>query len=310
MKKTKLSVVIPVYNEDGNLRELYKRLKNILEDTLNVTYEIIFVDDGSTDDSWQIIEGLHKQNDNVKGIKFSRNFGHQYAIKAGLDRSTSDAVVTMDADLQHPPEMIVDFYRKWREGYKIVQAVRKDTSGANIFKGFSSRIFYRIITFLSDVKIKRGSSDFRLIDNQVVEELKKIDENQLFLRGIIPWLGFDEIDIEYIAPDRFSGEPKYTIKKMFALAVNGIMAFSIKPLRISVFLGLIVSLIAFLYILYALIANFIYKITLPGWTSILISILFLGGIQLISIGILGEYLGKLFIESKKRKSYIISDKIL
>ena len=302
-------MVIPVYNEQGNLPELYERLVNVLRNDLQVTYEIILVDDGSQDNSWEIIENLHKENSNIKGIKFSRNFGHQYALKAGIDYSKGDAVATMDSDLQHPPELTAALYEKWREGYKVVQAIRKDTEGVSIFKSFTSRIFYKIINFLSDIKFNPGASDFSMLDRQVVEELKKIHEGHLFLRGIIPWLGFNKVNIEYVATNRFSGETKYTVKKMLEFAVNGIMAFSVKPLRLSILAGLIVSLIAFLYIMYAIIVHLIYKITLPGWTSILISVLFLGGIQLISIGILGEYLGKLFIENKKRDNYIISKTI-
>lgn len=309
MESPEISVVVPIYNEQENLPELYRRVKAVLEKDLRVSYEIIFVDDGSGDNSWEIIERFHKENPNSKGIKFSRNFGHQYALKAGIDYSKGDAVVTMDADLQQPPEMVSDFYYKWREGYKVVQAIRKDTKGASIFKKLTSKIFYKTTNFLSDVEINPGASDFRMIDRQVVEELKKIHEDQLFLRGIIPWLGFNEVTIEYVAQTRFAGETKYTEKKMFKFAVDGIMAFSIRPLRLSIFAGLIVSLMAFFYIMYAIIANLIYKITLPGWTSILVSVLFLGGFQLISIGILGEYLGKLFIENKKRGNYIINKTI-
>lgn len=304
-----LSIIVPVYNEEANLRELYKQLFYELEENLNVKYEILFIDDGSKDNSWKIIQELNMENSRVKGIKFSRNFGHQYAVKAGYDYSKGEVVITMDADLQHPPQLLILLYNKWVEGYQVVQAIRQETKGVNIYKKVSSSLYYKIINFLSDVKIEPGASDFRLLDKKVVDELREMKENQLFLRGIIPWLGYNQINIEYIAPERFAGESKYSIKKMFDLALNGIMSFSIKPLRLSIFTGLIISALSFLYIIYAIIVHFFSDTALPGWTSILISVLFLGGIQLISIGILGEYIGKLFIENKKRKNYIVSNLI-
>ena len=307
MQNPELSIVIPVYNEEGNLLELYKRLIGVLENELHVTYEIIFIEDGE-DNSWQIIEKLNDQNINVKGIKFSRRFGHQNALKAGFDYSSGNAVISMDADLQHPPEMLIDLYNKWNEGYKIVQAIRKDTKGVNIFKELNSRIFYKIINFLSDVKIDRGSSDFRLLDRQIVEELKKLNENQFFLRGVIPWLGFNKMSIEYIAQDRFSGETKYTIKRMVNFAIDGIMSFSIKPLRIATILGLIISIVSFIYGLIVIYLKIFTNINVPGLSSILLSILFLGGIQLIVLGIIGEYIGKIFEGIKGRSSYIIKEK--
>lgn len=301
-----LSIVSPVYNEEGNLQELYNQLINILENELKVTYEVIFVEDGQ-DRSWKIIEEFKKQKKNIKGIRLSRRFGHQSALKAGMDYSSGNAVITIDSDLQHPPMMIIDLYKKWKEGYQIVQAIRKDTEGVKKSKEFISKIFYKIINLLADVKIDSGSSDFRLLDKQVVEELKEMGENQLFLRGIIPWLGFNKTCIEYIAQNRFSGQTKYSSKKMIKFALDGIMSFSIRPLRIATFFGFIISLFGFIYGLVVIYLRLFTSLNVPGLSSILVSILFLGGIQLISIGILGEYLGKLFIENKKRKNYIIRD---
>ncbi len=309
MENNKLSIVVPVFNEQGNLPELLAQLVSVLENRLKLCYEIIFVDDGSEDRSWSIIEDLKKENFNVRGIRFSRNFGHQYALKAGIDNADGDAVVTMDADLQHPPELIIDFYEKWKSGYKVVQGIRKDTKGAGLFKRFSSSLYYRLINFISDVKIITGSSDMRLIDKQVADELRRIKEGHLCLRGIIPWLGFQESMVEYVAPDRYSGVTKFTFGKMFRFAVDGIMSFSIKPLRLSILAGFVISLVAFVYIIFALVASLVYKMAIPGWTSILVSVLFLGGMQLISIGILGEYVGKLFMECKRRDNYIISERI-
>ena len=309
MEKNKFSIVVPVFNEQGNLPELTAQLVNVLENRLKISYEIIFIDDGSEDRSWEIIEGLKKENFNVRGIRFSRNFGHQYALKAGIDNADGDAVVTMDADLQHPPELIIDFYEKWKSGYKVVQGIRKDTKGAGLFKRFSSSLYYRLINFISDVKIITGSSDMRLIDRQVADEVIRMKEGHLCLRGIIPWLGFEESTVDYVAPDRYSGETKFTFRKMFRFAVDGIMSFSIKPLRLSILAGFVISLVAFAYIIFALVASLVYKMAIPGWTSILVSVLFLGGMQLISIGILGEYVGKIFIENKRRENYIIKERI-
>jgi len=304
-KNPEVSVAIPVYNEENNLAELYKQLKIVLGTKLKVTYEIIFVDDGSEDSSWNVIVDLCSQNKNVKGIKLSRNFGHQQALKAGLDYSIGKAVISMDSDLQHPPEIIEKLYEEWEKGYDIVCAIRKDTKGIGLLKKVSSKFFYTFMNFLSDTKIEEGSSDFRLLDRKVVDEVKKFSETHLFLRGIISWIGHKSTAVEYLASQRYSGKSKYTIKKMLHFALDGIMSFSIRPLRVAMACGFFISVFSFLYILYALISKFVLKTTLAGWTSILISVLFLGGIQLLSIGILGEYLGKLFIESKKRKNYII-----
>lgn len=308
MKRPELSVVIPVHNEGSNLKELYKRLKNVLEDKLQITYEIIFVEGGSEDDSWNIIEDMHKQNKNVKGIKFSRRFGHQHALKAGLDYSNGKAVVSIDGDLQQPPEMIGEFYYEWKKGYDIIYALRKDTKGVSLWKKATSRIFYSFLNLISDIKIEKGSSDFRLLDRKVVNELKKFSECQLFLRGIIKWVGYKSTSIYYVAEKRYSGKTKYTLRRMLHFAVDGVMSFSIRPLRLATILGVFISILSCIYIMYALFVRFIVKTVVPGWTSILISILFLGGIQLLSLGILGEYIGKLFLEAKRRQYYIVEKK--
>jgi dolichol-phosphate mannosyltransferase len=301
-----ISIIIPVYNEEGNIGKLYSVLKEVLENTLKVSYEIIFIDDGSTDTSWQVIERIALENVNVRGFKFSRNYGHQSALRAGLDYSKGKAAISMDADLQHSPEIITEFYNYWKKGYDIVYALRKDTKGAGIFKKASSRMFYSLINWLADIKIESGASDFRLLDRKVVNNIKRLQEYHLFIRGIVSWVGYKSIAVHYVANKRYSGVSKYSFKKMLNLAFNGIMGFSIKPLRIATFIGLIVSVLAFLYIIYAIYSKFVWHIALPGWTSILISVLFLGGIQLLSIGIIGEYIGKLFVEVKKRPKYIIN----
>jgi len=303
-----LSIVVPVFNEDSNIDKLFTEVKNVVENQLKCTFEMIFVDDGSKDRSWPSINCLADDNPEVRGLRFSRNFGHQYALKAGLDAAIGMAVISMDADLQHPPALIADFYKAWKKGYDVVFARRTDTVGAGILKKFTSRLFYTLVNRISDTKIEDGVSDYRLLDRKVVEELKNMNEYFLFFRGMVQWTGFKSKYIDYIADKRFSGKSKYTLKKMFALALNGIMSFSVKPLRIATIAGVLISLFSFAYIVYALVAKFVLHNALTGWTSILISVLFLGGIQLITIGILGEYIGKMFIEIKKRPKYIISEK--
>jgi dolichol-phosphate mannosyltransferase len=298
-------VVVPIYNEEENIEELYRRLIKVLS-KLEVSYEIIFSDDGSKDGSWSAIESLHRQDSNVRGIKLSRNFGHQYALKAGLDYSRGKAVISLDGDLQQPPEMVTEFYLKWKEGFDIVYGLRRDTKGVSFWKEFNAKFFYFFLNLISDIKIERGASDFRLLDVKVIKEIKNINENQLFLRGIVNWLGFSSVALNYVADERHRGKTKYSAKKMVRLAIDGIMSFSIRPLRIATIFGIGISLISFLYILYALYQRIILHVALPGWTSILISVLFIGGTQLLTIGLLGEYIGKLFMESKKRRYYIIN----
>ena len=268
-------------------------------------YEFVFVDDGSTDPTASLIQQIASQDIHVRLLQLSRNFGHQNALKAGLDNATGDCMITMDADLQHPPELIPDMIDKWLEGYDVVITIRKQTQGETFFKRISSQLFYRLIQFISDIELPPGSADFRLIDRAVADVIKPMKESDLFLRGLIRWAGFRQIAIEYRAPERNAGKSSYNLRKMLKLAISGITSFSIKPLRLSVLLGIVIAGLAFLYGLYIL---YIYLYTdraIPGWASTTGSILFIGGIQLIVMGILGEYLGKLFLENKRRPQYII-----
>lgn len=302
-----ISIIVPVFNEESNIEKLFMEVHRVVKQQMNLSFEMIYVDDGSSDSTWASINCLADDHPEVRGIRFSRNFGHQNAIKAGMDSSLGKVVITMDADLQHPPDLIADLYLCWKKGYEIVHAKRLDTKGAGFFKTWSAKLYYRLVNIISDIRIEEGVSDFRLIDRKVLHELKKMNEYFLFFRGMLQWTGFKSTYVEYIAGKRFSGKSKFTLKKMLSLAISGIMSFSIRPLRIATIMGIVVSLISFGYIIYALVAKFMIQNALPGWTSILISVLFLGGIQLITIGILGEYVGKMFMEIKQRPKYIISE---
>lgn len=303
-----ISIIIPAYNEAGNIEPIAKRVSKALENS--GPYEIIFIDDGSRDGTLGEIKKINATNENVKFISFSRNFGHQKALKAGLDHAQGDCVISMDADLQHPPELLAKLIEEWRNGYDVVYTVRVDSVNTGFIKRVSSRLFYLIINLLSNVNIPLGAADFRLLDRKVVDEVKKFKENWLFIRGIVAWIGFSHTSVEYIVNSRFRGNTKYSLSRMLALAINGITSFSILPLRASILLGLTFSLGSFFYALYAIYAKFFAKAAIRGWTSILLSVLFLGGIQLISLGVIGEYLGKMFIETKNRPAYIIKEKIL
>lgn len=304
-----LSVVVPILNEEGNLQELYRRLKNVLENELHVTYEIIFVDDGSQDNSWSIVEGLHRQNTWVKGIKFSRNFGHQYALKAGLDNSGGMAVVSMDGDLQHPPELIGKLYTIWKEGYDVVTTVKRETKGISSSKQAAISMGYWLVNLIADIEIEKGAADFRLLDRKVVNEIAKMNEGQLFLRGIVNWIGYKATSIDYVADERFSGEVKYTLRNLTSLAVSGMMSFSAAPVRFSIYLGFVISIISFVYAIYIVIARLIRGAVIPGWTTTTFLILFLGGIIIIILGLIGEYIARIYEEVKQRPKYIIDKRV-
>lgn len=304
-RNKEVSVIIPCFNEAEGLLLFYNELKKNLPTKYN--YEIILVNDGSNDGTLDIIKKIHSANSDVSFISFSRNFGHQNALKAGFDFCTGDCAICMDSDLQHPPQLIPALLTKWEEGFDSVGTRREDHDSISFFKKTSSRLFYKLTSRFSDIKIEAGVADFRLLDRKVIDELKNFSENQIFLRAVIQWLGFKQIIIPYQAGERVAGESKYTLKKMISFAISGITAFSIKPLRFSIYLGLIFAFLAFIYGVYALFIYIFTSSALPGWTSILVSVLFIGGINLLMLGIIGEYLGKLFVESKKRPTYIISE---
>jgi len=304
-KEFLLSIIIPCYNEAENITVLYQELKKYVN---SYKHEIIFVNDGSSDDSIDIIKTLQQSDSSVNYISFTRNFGHQNALKAGYDFVNGDCIVSLDADMQHPPELIPDMVKLWEAGYKIVGTKRREIKTTGFFKRLTSRLFYKLINYFSEVKIESGTADFRLLDKQVVQELKKLNENFLFYRGLIPWIGFKQVYIEYLPQERYAGKTKYSMSKMIHFASSGITSFSVKPLKLSIFLGFIIALASFIYILYAIYISLLTDKAIPGWTSTIVSVLFIGSIQLIMIGILGNYLGKLFIENKNRPNYIIDEK--
>jgi polyisoprenyl-phosphate glycosyltransferase len=301
-----ISVVIPLFNEEAGLPELYKRLNaSLLQITEN--YELIFVNDGSIDNTLVLLITMSKTDKHLKYISFSRNFGHQVAISSGLDFAKGKAVVIMDGDLQDPPELIPKLYEKYKEGYKVVYAKRKSRKGETLYKKTTATIFYRILKRITSIDIPLDTGDFRLIDKKVVDQLKGMPEKSKFLRGQIAWLGFKQTFVEFERDARKYGNTDFTTKKMFRFAMDGITGFSDFPLRLATWLGLIFSVVAFIIILYALYTKFVYSVIVSGWTSIIISTTFLGGIQLLTIGIIGEYINRINTETRNRPLYIIED---
>ena len=303
--KNEVSIVVPIYNEQENISALVKAVKSVFFN-LPYDYRIIFVDDGSTDSTLNIIKTMVDYDPTISYISFSRNFGHQAALKAGIDCATGDCVISMDGDLQHPPELIPQMLAKWEEGYDVVYTIRKDDKSLSYMKRKSSNAFYKLLRQLSDVDIERGSADFRLMSRKVAEVVRDLGDHELFLRGVIKWIGFRQIAMEYEPLPRANGKSKYTYKKMLRLALEGITSFSIKPLYVATYLGITFSLLSTLYIPYALYSYYFGKV-ISGWTSVIVTISFFGGLQLMILGIIGIYLGKLFMQSKNRPSYLIKE---
>jgi polyisoprenyl-phosphate glycosyltransferase len=300
-----LSVVIPIYNEQATISELYRRLTHVLSQNLaELAYEIVFVNDGSTDGSIQILTKLHADDPGVKVVNLSRNFGHQAAITAGLDYAMGGAVICMDGDVQDPPELIPTLVARWRDGNDVVYAVRKLRKEGFIKRGCYAA-FYRLLRRLSMVSIPIDAGDFALMDRRVVDCLKALPERSRFIRGLRTWIGFQQIGVEYEREKRFAGTPKYTWPKLVTLAINGLLSFSALPLRIATAFGFMISFCSLLGIIVALYLKLFTDQAIPGWTATVIPILVLGGIQLLSIGILGEYIAQIFDEVKQRPLYVV-----
>ena len=306
-----LSIVVPLFNEEGNVEPLLTRITGIAQRLPGIpSYEIILVNDGSTDGTLAKIRGQLASHPNIVLVNLSRNFGHQLAATAGIDIAEGEAVVLMDGDLQDPPELIAAFVEKWREGYDVVYAVRRTRKGESAFKLFTARLFYRTIKRLTKVSIPVDTGDFRLMSRRVVKALQRSPERHRFLRGLVSWVGYNQIGVEYDRDERHSGSTKYPLPKMLRFAVDGITSFSDVPLRFASYLGFFSSVVAFVYALVVVIYK-VLRVNPPGytrgWASTIVAVLFLGGVQLISLGILGEYIGRIYDEVKGRPLYLISD---
>lgn len=301
-----ISVVAPVFNEEPILHELYHRLRETM-DGIGEPWELVFVNDGSRDGSYAIMRELHDQDPRVRVVNFSRNFGHQIAITAGADYAQGDAVVIIDADLQDPPSLIADMVAKWRQGYEVVYAVRAKRHGETWFKLFTAHFFYRLIRGITGVNIPVDTGDFRLLDRKAVEALKSMREHHRFMRGMSSWVGYRQTGIEYVRAERFAGETKYPLKKMIRFALDGITSFSYLPLQLATYAGFIIAAISVLGLCVTVALRLSGSQAFYGQATTLVMVLFLGGIQLISLGIIGEYLGRIYDEVKKRPLYIVSE---
>jgi glycosyltransferase involved in cell wall biosynthesis len=298
------SIVVPVHNEQDCLRELYSRLDSVLE-KLPGGAEFVFVDDGSTDQSHDLLNELVARDRRVRVIQLSRNFGHQIAITAGLDAASGRAILIMDADLQDPPEVIPDLVARWREGFDIVSAVREERLGETRFKRATASLFYRFFQRLADVDIAANAGDFRLVDRKALDAFKELRENNRYVRGMFAWIGFTQTEVRYVRSERFAGRTKYPLHKMLKFAVDAIVSFSNVPLRLALNLGFVVSVMSILLGVAAIIAKAAGAFVVPGWASLLVATSFLGGIQLIVIGVMGEYVARIHEEVKHRPLYIV-----
>ncbi len=306
-EKLKISWVIPCFNEELVIEEAFKRISNVNKSLTHYLWEIVFIDDGSNDNTNVIIRNLVTKHNGIVLISLSKNYGHQTAVQAGLDYVDSDAVIIIDSDLQDPPELAIDMLKKWEEGYAVVYGLRTERKSETYFKKTSAKIFYRILNFLSNTKIPVDTGDFRLIDKKIVTALRKMPEKGRYLRGLISWAGFKQTEISYLRSKRYAGKSKYPLKKMIKLALEGITSFSTKPLRIATLIGIFSSFISLILMFYIVYVRFFTDVWVTGWAGLALIILFMGGIQLICMGIIGEYLAKVFIESKNRPLYFIDE---
>lgn len=303
-----LSVIVPCANEEEVLRETSRRLTEALEQ-IGLDFEIIYVDDGSTDSTPDLLRELCAADHRMRLVRLSRNFGHQIAITAGLEHASGDAAVIIDADLQDPPELIAEFVERWQEGYDVAYGVRSEREGETAFKLWTAKVFYRFMNRLSDTRIPLDTGDFRLMDRAVVDALLAMPERDRFVRGMVSWIGFSQIAVPYRRAPRLAGVTKYPLMKMLRFAVDGILSFSTVPLRLATWIGMAASGLAVIGILYALASRLFAHGWVKGWTSILIAVLFIGGVQLVCLGVMGEYIGRIYGESKRRPLYLVRERM-
>lgn len=302
-----LSLIVPVFNEEQSLEYFIKTTSDVLNKE-KINFQMVFINDGSKDQTERKLREFAEFDEKIKFVNLSRNFGKDVALTAGIDLADGDAVIPIDVDLQHPPEIIPDMISLWLEGYEVVNAKRSDKDNETFFKKIFSKIFYSLFNSLSTMPLPSKIGDFRLIDKEVIVELRKLRETHRFMKGLFAWVGFNQISIDYDRPGRIHGNTKWRFKSLFNFAINGITSFSVSILRISMIVGFTISILGFIYALITIYQTIIYGIDVPGYASIIILVLILGGVQLISIGIQGEYVGKIFEEVKKRPLYIIKDK--
>lgn len=305
--KKLLSIVVPCFNEEEVISETFKRLNSFCQELKDLNVEIIFVDDGSKDKTRELLKEYATNDAKVKVICFARNFGHQIAVTAGIDAAHGDAVVLIDADLQDPPEVVHQMIDKWRDGYDVVYGTRTERPGESAFKLATARSFYRLLNKLSDVPIPLDTGDFRLMSSSVVDTLRAMPERDRFVRGMVSWVGFKQTALPYKRAERFAGQSKYPLKKMLRFATDGILSFSTKPLQMSVGLGMIAAVMALIGIVYAIFLRVFTSTWVEGWTALMIAVLFIGGVQLVCIGILGEYIGRIYNEIKNRPLYVVQE---
>jgi dolichol-phosphate mannosyltransferase len=305
--KSLLSIVVPCFNEADVLWETHGRLVHTLTQLRDLDFEIIYVDDGSRDATPDVLREIQALDARVRTLRFSRNFGHQTAVTAGLEHASGDAVVLIDADLQDPPDVIADMVARWREGYDVAYGVRIDRDGETRFKLATAKAFYRLLNRLSETEIPLDTGDFRLMDRAVVDVLRSMPERDRFVRGMVAWVGFRQIAVPYRRAARFAGESKYPFFKMVRFALDGLTSFSRAPLRLATWMGFLVSGVALAAITYALFLRLFTNNWVTGWTALFIAVLFIGGAQLLSLGVIGEYIGRIYGESKRRPLYLVEE---
>lgn len=304
-----ISLVVPCFNEEEVITETHRRIAAWADMRANYRFEFLFVDDGSHDSTLDLLRGIATMDSRVSVLVFSRNFGHQLAVTAGIDEAKGDAVVLLDADLQDPPEVVSDMLAKWREGWQVVYGVRAEREGESSFKLITAHLFYRVLNMLSDTPIPLDAGDFRLMDRVVVDALRAMPERDRFIRGMVSWIGFRQLALPYRRAARFAGTSKYPLRKMLRFATDGILSFSIRPLKLAMDLGLLCAGLACAGIIWAFAVRLATRNWVPGWTATIIAVMFLGGVQLVCTGILGEYIGRTYMQSKGRPLYIVRERI-